>query len=165
MKLRRKQLVPSSWSQKCGGRQYLILSAVALERANLGKVTGSGADLTVELTDLERGRALIKRELLRWRIERHDAGVHAQGVHNVESVQSVPGARQALSVIKAFADHDRDAHPEGEEWTFLRSAFVPYHPACLVRRVRRARRSSHPPARFPESKATSSTTCGISVEG
>src|SRR5687767_13830029 len=38
---------------------------VALERANLGKVTGSGADLTVELKDLERGVAMIKRELLR----------------------------------------------------------------------------------------------------
>ena len=35
--------------------------------------------------------------------------------------------RLGESTIKAFTDHDRDVHPVGEEWTFLRSAFVPYH--------------------------------------
>jgi hypothetical protein len=35
--------------------------------------------------------------------------------------------RLGESTIKAFTDHDRDVHPFGEEWTFLRSVFVPYH--------------------------------------
>jgi hypothetical protein len=51
-----------------------------------------------------------------------------RGVHNVESVMHLyleSGKR--YRVIKAFVDHDRDAHPAGEEWTFLRSAFVPHH--------------------------------------
>jgi hypothetical protein len=50
------------------------------------------------------------------------------GVQAAESVMHLdlePGRR--YRVIKAFVDHDRDAHPVGEEWTFLRSAFVPYH--------------------------------------
>jgi hypothetical protein len=34
--------------------------------------------------------------------------------------------------LKAFVDHDRDPHPEGEKWTFLRSAFVPYHFGTLA---------------------------------
>lgn len=29
-------------------------------------------------------------------------------------------------VIKAFTDFDRHVHLEGEEWSFLGSAFVPY---------------------------------------
>jgi hypothetical protein len=35
-----------------------------------------------------------------------------------------PGIR--YRVIKAFTDHDRKLHPVGEEWTFLRHAFLPY---------------------------------------
>lgn len=35
-----------------------------------------------------------------------------------------PGKR--YRVIKEFADFDRDAHPVGEEWTFLCTAFLPY---------------------------------------
>ena len=101
----------------------------ALERANLGKVTGVGADLTVELTDLERGVALIKRELLRLGASRDTTlAFRRKGVDVVDSVMHLylePGKR--YRVIKAFVDHDRDPHPEGEEWTFLRSAFVPYH--------------------------------------
>jgi hypothetical protein len=109
--------------------RYADSLGVALERANLGKVIGSGADLTVELTDLERGVAAIKRELLRLGASR-DATLKftRNGIQVVESVMHLylePGKR--YRVIKAFADHDRDAHPEGEEWTFLRSAFVPYH--------------------------------------
>ncbi|HET9445512.1 MAG TPA: hypothetical protein VFO35_04590 [Steroidobacteraceae bacterium] len=102
---------------------------VALERANLGKVIGSGTDLIVELTDLEPGVALIKRELLRLGASR-DATLafRRNSVDVVESVRHLylePGKR--YRVIKAFADHDRDRHPEGEEWTFLRSVFTPYH--------------------------------------
>jgi hypothetical protein len=109
--------------------KYADSLRVALERANLGKVIGSGADLTVELTDLDRGLALIKRELVRLGASR-DTRLEftRKGVHNVESVMHLylePGKR--YRVIKAFVDHDRDAHPEGEEWTFLRCAFVPYH--------------------------------------
>lgn len=101
----------------------------ALERASLGKVIGSGADLTVQLTHLERGVALIKRELLRLGAAR-DTTLHFRrnSVDVVESVMHLylePGKR--YRVIKAFVDHDRDHHPQGEEWTFLRSAFTPYH--------------------------------------
>jgi hypothetical protein len=35
-----------------------------------------------------------------------------------------PGLR--YRVVRAFADHDGHTHPEGEEWTFLGSAFAPY---------------------------------------
>jgi hypothetical protein len=109
--------------------QYADSLAVTLGRANLGKVIGGGADLTVELTELERGLALIKRELLRLGASRDTTlEFTRKGVHNVESVRHLylePGHR--YRVIKAFVDHDRDPHPEGEEWTFLRSAFVPYH--------------------------------------
>ena len=109
--------------------KYADALGVALERASLGKVTGSGADLTVELTELERGLALIKRELLRLGAARDTTlEFTRKGVHIVDSVMHLylePGKR--YRVIKAFVDHDRDPHPEGEEWTFLRSAFVPYH--------------------------------------
>jgi hypothetical protein len=80
----------------------------ALLRESLGRVTGSEVGISVELTALE--------EFTRNR------------VHVVESVMHLylePGTR--YRVIKAFTDHDRDVHPVGEEWTFLRSAFVPYH--------------------------------------
>jgi uncharacterized protein DUF3601 len=43
-----------------------------------------------------------------------------------ESVAPLEAGRR-YRVIKAFTDHDRDVHAQGEEWTFLRSAFVPYH--------------------------------------
>jgi hypothetical protein len=29
-------------------------------------------------------------------------------------------------VIRPFADHDGHVHPQGEQWTFLGSAFLPY---------------------------------------
>ena len=109
--------------------KYADSLGLALERANLGKVLGRGADLTVQLTDLERGLALIKRELLRLGASRDTTlEFTRKGVHLVESVMHLylePGKR--YRVIKAFVDHDRTPHPEGEEWTFLRSAFVPYH--------------------------------------
>jgi hypothetical protein len=35
-----------------------------------------------------------------------------------------PGVR--YRVMKAFTDFDGELHPEGEEWTFLRNAFLPY---------------------------------------
>jgi hypothetical protein len=109
--------------------KYAEPLGVALQRANLGKVTGSGVDLTVELPDLERGLALMKRELLRLGAPRDTMlEFTRQGVHNVESVMHLyleSGKR--YRVIKAFVDHDRDLHPQGEEWTFQRSAFVPYH--------------------------------------
>jgi hypothetical protein len=101
----------------------------ALARESLGKVTGTDAELTVELADLWRGLALIKRELLRLGVPRDTRLEFVQnGVQVADSVMHLylePGQR--YRVIKAFTDHDRDAHPEGEEWTFLRSAFVPYH--------------------------------------
>lgn len=101
----------------------------ALTRENLGKVTGSDADLTVEVTDLWRGLALIKRELLRLGVPRDTRLEYIRsGVRVADSVMHLdlePGQR--YRVIKAFKDHDRDDHPAGEEWTFLRSAFVPYH--------------------------------------
>lgn len=109
--------------------KYADALGVALERASLGKVMESGEDLTVELTDLERGVALIKRELLRLGASRDTKlEFRRNGVDVIDSVMHLylePGKR--YRVIKAFVDHDRDAHPEGEEWTFLRSAFVPYH--------------------------------------
>jgi hypothetical protein len=109
--------------------KYADALGVALDRANLGKVVGSGADLTVELTDLERGVALIKRELLRLGASRNTTlEFRRKGVDVVESVMHLylePGKR--YRVIKAFDDHDRDHHPQGEEWTFLRCAFAPYH--------------------------------------
>jgi hypothetical protein len=46
-------------------------------------------------------------------------------VESVVRLDLEPGKR--YRVVKAFMDHDRATHPEGEEWTFLRSAFVPYH--------------------------------------
>jgi hypothetical protein len=102
---------------------------VALTRESLGKVIGSTADLTVEVIDFARGLPFLKRELLRLGVPR-DTTLQFKhfGVQVAESVMALdlePGRR--YRVIKAFMDHDRDAHPEGEEWTFLRSAFVPYH--------------------------------------
>jgi uncharacterized protein DUF3601 len=101
---------------------------VALTRANLGRVIG-GADLTVELPDLEPGLAFVKRELLRLEAPRETMLQFTRNrVAVAELVMDLhlePGRR--YRVIKAFTDHDRDAHPIGEEWTFLRTAFVPYH--------------------------------------
>ena len=57
--------------------------------------------------------------------------VTRKGVHVVDSVMHLylePGKR--YRVIKAFVEHDRDHHPEGEELTFLRCAFVRTTPAC-----------------------------------
>ena len=105
-----------------------ILDA-ALQRESLGKVTGSEAGVTVELMDLERGLAFMKRELLRLGVPKDTMLEFTRnGVQVAESVMDLhlePGTR--YRVIKSFVDHDRDVHPEGEEWTFLRSAFVPYH--------------------------------------
>jgi hypothetical protein len=105
-----------------------ILDA-ALQRESLGKVTSSGAGVTVELVDLERGLAFMKRELLRLGVPKDTMLEFTRnGVQVAESVMELhlePGTR--YRVIKSFVDHDRDLHPEGEEWTFLRSAFVPYH--------------------------------------
>lgn len=129
-KLRRKRLAPSPWSQRCRrADNYADSLSGALERANLGKVIGSGADLTVELTDLERGVALIKSELVRLGgIARHNVAVHTQRrARGRVGHACVPGGGKRYRVIKEFADHDRHRHPQGEEWTFLRSAFVPYH--------------------------------------
>ena len=101
----------------------------ALLRESLGRVTGSEVGISIELTALERGVALIKRELLRLGVPKDTTLEFTRNrVHVVESVMHLylePGTR--YRVIKAFTDHDRDVHPVGEEWTFLRSAFVPYH--------------------------------------
>jgi hypothetical protein len=101
----------------------------ALQRENLGKVTGSEIAVTVELTELERGVAFVKRELLRLGVPKETTLEFTRnGVHVRESVMELRlEAGQRYRVIKAFTDHDRDDHPVGEEWTFLRSAFVPYH--------------------------------------
>lgn len=101
----------------------------ALKRESLGSVVVGATELTVELTDYARGMPFLKRELLRLGVAR-DTTLHFKhfGVQVAESVMALdlePGRR--YRVIKAFTDHDRDTHPEGEEWTFLRSAFVPYH--------------------------------------
>ena len=105
-----------------------ILDA-ALQRESLGKVTSGEAGVTAELTDLERGLAFVKRELLRLGVAKDTMLEFTRnGLHVAESVMDLhlePATR--YRVIKAFVDHDRDLHPEGEEWTFLRSAFVPYH--------------------------------------
>ena len=100
-----------------------------LQRANLGRVTGSEVGVSVELTELEHGVAFLKRELLRLGVPRETTLEFTRnGVHVRESVMELRlEAGQRYRVIKAFTDHDRDDHPVGEEWTFLRSAFVPYH--------------------------------------
>lgn len=36
----------------------------------------------------------------------------------------VPGSR--YRVVRAFTDFDGAVHPVGEEWTYLRTAFLPY---------------------------------------
>jgi hypothetical protein len=41
------------------------------------------------------------------------------GYHFLES-----GRR--YGVIRPFVDYDRQTHPVGEQWTFLRSSFLPY---------------------------------------
>lgn len=33
---------------------------------------------------------------------------------------------QRYVVVRPFTDFDRDAHPVGETWTFIGSAFLPY---------------------------------------
>ena len=81
------------------------------------------------MVDFARGLPFLKRELLRLGVPR-ETTLHFMhfGVQATESVMALnlePGRR--YRVVKAFTDHDRDVHPEGEEWTFLRSAFVPYH--------------------------------------
>jgi hypothetical protein len=102
---------------------------VALKRESLGKVIAGSTDLTVEVIDLARGLPFLKRELLRLGVPRdttlHFAHFGVQATESILALDLEPGRR--YRVIKAFTDHDRDAHPEGEEWTFLRSAFVPYH--------------------------------------
>ena len=35
-------------------------------------------------------------------------------------------AGQKYRVVREFQDYDRQLHPEGEEWVFLRSSFLPY---------------------------------------
>jgi hypothetical protein len=35
-------------------------------------------------------------------------------------------AGKRYRVVRPFVDHDGDAHPAGEAWTFLGSNFVPY---------------------------------------
>ena len=101
---------------------------VALARQNLGRVIG-GVQLAIALADPGRGLPFLKRELLRLGVPKQTTLEFTHyGVNVAESVMSIelePGQR--YRVIKAFTDHDRDLHPEGEEWTFLRSAFVPYH--------------------------------------
>jgi len=101
----------------------------ALARESLGRVIAGTPDLTVEVIDLARGLPFLKRELLRLGVPQQTTLQFAHfGVQANEPVMALdlePGRR--YRVIKAFTDHDRDAHPEGEEWTFLRSAFVPYH--------------------------------------
>ncbi len=101
----------------------------ALEREHLGEVTGSNVDVTVELTGLERGVAFLKRELLLLGAPKETTLQFTRnGLQVRESVMELHlEAGQRYRVIKAFTDHDRDDHPVGEEWTFLRSAFVPYH--------------------------------------
>jgi len=102
---------------------------LALKRDGLGKVVAGTTDLTVEVVDFARGLPFLKRELLRLGVPRDTVLQYAHfGVQATDSVLALnlePGRR--YRVIKAFTDHDRDTHPEGEEWTFLRSAFVPYH--------------------------------------
>jgi hypothetical protein len=60
-----------------------------------------------------------------------------------ESVAPLEAGRR-YRVIKAFTDHDRDVHAQGEEWTFLRSAFVPSLRPVVVRLVRRRAGDAHP---------------------
>jgi hypothetical protein len=102
---------------------------LALKREGLGRVVAGATDLTVAVIDLGRGRAFLKRELLRLGVPRdttlHYAHFGGQATDSVLALDLEPGRR--YRVVKAFTDHDRDVHPEGEEWTFLRSAFVPYH--------------------------------------
>lgn len=100
-----------------------------LQQERLGTVTGSEICVTVELTTLERGLAFVKRELLRLGVPKETTLEFTRnGLHVRESVMELHlEAGQRYRVIKAFTDHDRDDHPVGEEWTFLRSAFVPYH--------------------------------------
>jgi hypothetical protein len=121
--------VPSALSPTERVGKYDGPLELAVTRENLGKVIGGAADLTVELTDLERGLAFLKRELLRLEAPKETMLEFTRNrVQVAESVMELhlePGQR--YRVIKAFTDHDRDPHPQGEEWTFLRSAFTPYH--------------------------------------
>jgi hypothetical protein len=121
--------VPESVSPAERVAKYDEPFAVALTRESLGRVIAGTPDLTVEVVDLARGMPFIKRELLRLGVPRETTlqFVHF-GVQATESVMALNlEAGRRYRVIKAFTDHDREVHPEGEEWTFLRSAFVPYH--------------------------------------
>jgi hypothetical protein len=59
-----------------------------------------------------------------------DAKSASSAVLIVVKVPDRVSLTERVAKHKAFTDHDRDAHPEGEEWKFLRCAFVPYH-SCL----------------------------------
>ncbi len=101
----------------------------ALRRENLGDAMSSDVGVKVELTDRVRGLPFLKRELLRLGAPKDTPleFVHF-GTRVTESLRQMElEAGTRYRVIKAFTDHDRDVHPEGEEWTFLRSSFVPYH--------------------------------------
>lgn len=110
-------------------QKYASPVDAALRRENLGEATGSEAGVSVKLTNRERGLPFLKRELLRLGAQQDTRleFVHF-GTHVAESLRQMElEAGMRYRVIKAFTDHDRDVHPLGEEWTFLRSSFVPYH--------------------------------------
>ena len=134
---------------------------VALERANLGKVIGSSADLTVELTNLERGLAFVKRELLRLGVPKETTLEFTRnGLHVRESVMELHlEAGQALSRHQGLhrPRPRRSSRGRGVDVPALRIRAVSLR-HVLVRRVRRPRGNAHPSARDPpRSKATSST--------
>ena len=121
--------VPESVSPTERVAKYDEPLEIALKRESLGRMIAGASELTVEVIDFARGLPFLKRELLRLGVPRETTLQFMHfGVQANESVMALnlePGRR--YRVIKAFTDHDRDTHPEGEEWTFLRSAFVPYH--------------------------------------
>ena len=121
--------LPDSITPLERSEKYASPLDAVLYREGLGRVAGSESGVSVELTHLERGLALMKRELWRLGAPKDTMLEFTRNkVHVVESIVHLylePGTR--YRVIKAFTDHDRDIHPVGEEWTFLRSAFVPYH--------------------------------------
>jgi hypothetical protein len=53
-------------------------------------------------------------------------GFWSRGGGQGSSARPFPSPGVRYRVIRAFADHDGDLHPVGEEWTFLGSAFLPY---------------------------------------
>jgi hypothetical protein len=121
--------MPGSVSSIERAQKYDEPIEVALKRESLGGVIGRAPDLTVEVNDYARGMPLLKRELLRLGVPRETMLQFTHfGVQVAQSVMALDlEPRRRYRVIKAFSDHDRDPHPEGEEWTFLRSAFAPYH--------------------------------------